>query len=105
MNNVYSCAYVVILFRVHEFFGRRSVEEKLVHDVNSVYSMDKADIRKRFFPIFAGDHQKLLYKNSIIRIEKCSGRNGRMIIPEGVRDALGVELGNSVRCEIGKVKT
>lgn len=105
MNNVYSCAYVAILFRVHEFFGMRSVEEKLMHAVDSVYSIDKADIKKRFFHIFAGDHQKLLYKNSIIRIQKCSGRNGRMIIPEGVRDALEVELANSVRCEIGKVKT
>ena len=44
-------------------------------------------------------------KNSIILIEKCSRRNERMIIPKGVRDALGVELGNSVRCEIRKVKT
>ena len=62
MNNVYSCAYVAILFRVHEFFGMRSVEEKMMHAVNSVYSMDKADIKKRFFHIFAGNHQKLLYK-------------------------------------------
>lgn len=105
MNNVYSCAYVAILFRVHEFFGMRSVEEKLMHAVDSVYSMDKADIRKRFFHVFAGDHQKLLYKNSIIRIQNCSGRNERMMIPEGVRDALEVELANSVRCEIRKVKT
>ena len=76
-----------------------------MHAVDSVYSMDKADIRKRFFHVFAGDHQKLLYKNSIIRIQNCSGRNERMMIPEGVRDALEVELANSVRCEIRKVKT
>jgi hypothetical protein len=105
MNNVYSCAYVAVLFRVHEFFGMRSIEEKLMHAVNSVYSMDKANIRKRFFHIFAGESPKVVYKNSIIRIQKCSGRNERMIIPKGVRDALEVELGNSVRCEIRKVKT
>jgi hypothetical protein len=76
-----------------------------MHAVDSVYSMDKANIKKRFFHIFAGDYQKLLYKNSIIRIQKCSRRNERMIIPKGVRDALEVELGNSVRCEIRKVNT
>jgi hypothetical protein len=53
----------------------------------------------------AGNNQKLYIKNSNIRIEECSRRNGRMIVPKGVRDALEVELGNSVRCEIRKVKT
>jgi len=62
MNNVYSSAYVALLFRVHEFFGMRSVQEKLMHAVNSVYSMDKANIKKRFFHIFAEDHQKLYIK-------------------------------------------
>jgi len=90
---------------VHEFFGMRSVEEKMMHAVNSVYSMDKADIKKRFFSHFCWESPKVVYKNSIIRIQKCSGRNGRMMVPKGVRDALGVELGNSVRCEIRKVKT
>lgn len=76
-----------------------------MHAVDLVSHTDKANIKKRFFHIFAGDYQKLYIKNSIILIEKCSRRYGRMMVPKGVRDALEVELGNSVRCEIRKVKT
>jgi len=42
-------------------------------------------------------------KSSNIRIEKCFGRN-EMMVPEGVRNALAVELGNSVRLEAKRVK-
>ncbi len=109
MNNIYSCAHVAVLSWAYEFFGMRSIEERMMRAADSVSSMDEAKIKKRFFPIFGGNHQKLYIKNSNIRIEKCSRRNGRMLVPKGacacmLRDALGVDLGNSVRCEIGKVK-
>ena len=82
-----------------------SIIEKLMRTVNSVFSMIRQKSKNDFFHIFAGNHHKLYIKNSIILIEKCSRRNERMMIPKGVRDALGVELGNSVRCEVRKVKT
>jgi len=75
-----------------------------MYAVNSVSSMNKANIKKRFFPVFAGKNQKVYMKNSNIRIEKCSGINERMMIPKGVRNALAVELGNSVRLDIKKVR-
>jgi len=103
LSSVYSCAHVAILSRAHEFFGIRSVEEKMKYAVNSVSSMDKANIKKGFFPVFAGDYQKVYMKSSNIRIEKFSGRN-EMMLPEGVRNALALELGNSVRLEIKKVR-
>jgi hypothetical protein len=109
MNNICSCAHVAVLSCAYEFFRMRSIEERMMRVAESVSSMDKAKVKKRFFPIFGGDYQKLYIKNSNIRIEKCSRRNGRMIVPKGAcacmhRDALGVDLGNSVRCKIGKIK-
>ena len=32
-------------------------------------------------------------------------KDGRMTVPKGVRDALGIEEGNLVKCEIKKVET
>ena len=109
MNNIYSCTHVAVLSCAYEFFRMRSVEEKLMRAADSVSSMDKAKIKKRFFPFSVATTKNCYIKNSNIRIEKCSRRKGRMIIPKGScacmhRDALGVDLGNSVRCEIGKVK-
>lgn len=31
--------------------------------------------------------------------------NGRMTVPKGVRDGLGIEEGDSVKCKIRKVET
>jgi len=87
----------------------RSIEERMMRAVDSVSSMDKAKIKKRFFPFSEATTKNCYIKNSNIRIEKCSMRKGRIVIPKGAcafmhSDALGVDLGNSVRCEIGKVK-
>ena len=62
MNNIYSCIHFAVLSCAYEFFRMRSVEEKLMRAVDSVSSMDKANIKKRFFPIFGGNHQKLYIK-------------------------------------------
>jgi AbrB family looped-hinge helix DNA binding protein len=32
-------------------------------------------------------------------------KDGKMTVPKGVRDALGIEEGNLVKCEIKKVET
>jgi hypothetical protein len=49
-------------------------------------------------------YEKWYIKNSNTLIEKGSGGNEDLVIPEGVRDALSVELGDSFVCEIVKVK-
>jgi hypothetical protein len=60
-----------------------SIIEKLMRTVNSVFSMIRQTSKNDFFHIFVWNHHKLYIKNSIILIEKCSRRNGKMMIPDG----------------------
>jgi len=76
----------------------------MIHAADLVSSWIRQTAENGFFPFSAATTKNCYIKNSNIRIEKCSMRKGRMIIPKGFRDALGVDLGNSVRCKIRKVK-